>query len=114
MKSLSASDLTKRVILRRIERSRGPLGEPLAELPVVIVAVWAKVEAISNRKIRTADQQRAVETYQFTLRPRTDVAPDWQVVFGSQFFTVRAVDRTLSDRVVITAEADAHHDRTRT
>jgi len=112
MKPLSAGELNKRITLRRIEQRRGPLGEPLPDEPVDVAKTWAKVEPISDRKIRTSDQQQVVQTYQFTLRPRTDVAQDWQVVFGQQFFTVRSTDCTQADRLIITAEADIRHDRT--
>lgn len=112
MKPLSAGELNKRITLRRIEQRRGPLGEPLPDEPVDVAKPWAKVEPISDRKIRTSEQQQVVQTYQFTLRPREDVAQDWQVVFGQQFFTVRSTDRTHADRLIITAEADIRHDRT--
>lgn len=112
MKPLSAGELNKRITLRRVEKWHGPLGEPLPDKPVEVITLWAKVEPISDRKIRTAEQQQVVQTYQFTLRPRADVAQDWQVVFGKQFFTVRSTDRTHADRLIITAEADIRHDRT--
>lgn len=111
MKPLMAGELDKRIMLRRVEQRRGPLGEPLREAPVDIARLWAKVEPISDRKIRTAEQQQVIETYQFTLRPRADVEQDWQVVFGQQFFTVRTTDRSKTDRLIITAEADVRHDR---
>ncbi|KKI41253.1 head-tail adaptor protein [Obesumbacterium proteus] len=112
MKPLSASELRYRVTLRRMEMRRGPLGEPLPVESVDVATLWTKVEPISNRKIRNIDQQQVVETYQFTLRPRSDVTQDWQVVLGRQFFTVRSTDRTQADRLIITAEADIRHDRT--
>ena len=112
MTRLLAGELNKRITLRRIEQRRGPLGEPLPDKPVDVAKPWAKVEPISDRKIRTADQQQVVQTYQFTLRPRADVAQDWQVVLGQQCFTVCSTDRTHADRFIITAEADVRHDRT--
>ncbi|WP_279078516.1 phage head closure protein [Hafnia alvei] len=112
MKTLSASELTHRITLRRVEQHRGPLGEPLPSEPIDVATVWANAKAMSNRKIRTADQQQVIETYHFTLRPRADVAQDWQVVLGGQIFTVRTTDRTSPDRLVLKTEADVRHDRT--
>ncbi|WP_392421367.1 phage head closure protein [Edwardsiella piscicida] len=111
MKPLVAGELNKRIALQYITKQRGSLGEPLPDQVVPVGKVWAKVEPISNRKIRLLDQQQVVETYQFTLRPRSDVQQDWQIVLGDQIFTVRATDRTLPDRLIITAEACTRNDR---
>ncbi|CAI0745925.1 MAG: phage head closure protein [Serratia grimesii] len=76
-----------------------------------VAEVWADAEPISNRKIRTGEQEQVVETMLFTLRPRDGITVDWQVVFQQRTFTVRAPDRSQSDRLLITAEADIRHDR---
>ncbi|UCQ18736.1 phage head closure protein [Edwardsiella tarda] len=111
MKPLSAGELNKRIALQYLVKQRGSLGEPLPDQVVTVGKVWAKAEPISNRKIRLLDQPQVVETYQFTLRPRTDVQQDWQIVLGDLVFTVRAMDRTQPDRLVITAEACTRNDR---
>lgn len=69
------------------------------------------MEPISNRKVRLAEQSQIIETCLFTLHPRQDIAIDWQVVTRDTVFTVRAVDRSQSDRLLITGEADARNDR---
>lgn len=109
---MRAGELNKRVELQTTEIQRGPLGEPLPEMPVTVATVWAKTEVVSNRKIRTLDQQQVVETWLFTIRPRKDVWIDWKIVWREEVYTVRAVDRSQSDRTVITAERDTRHDRT--
>ena len=111
MTTLRAGELNKQVTLRRVDVGRDPLSGGNKRTATDIATVWAKVEPISNRKIRTIDQQEVVETLQFTLRPRNDVDIDWQVVFLGRVFTVRAADRTQSDRVLLTVEADDRHDR---
>lgn len=111
MALLKAGELNARVTLRKVDFDRGPMGEPLPSSPVVVATIWAKAEPISNSKIRVMDQAQVVETYRFTGYPRPDVAQDWQVVFGETVFTVRAVDRTQPDKLVITAEAETRHDR---
>lgn len=110
-KPLNPGDLNCQVILREVKSSRGPLGEVLPVAPVVMGKAWAKIEPISNRKIRSADQQQIVETCLFTLHPRRDIAIDWQVATRDAVFTVRAVDRSQMDRLLITGEADVRHDR---
>ncbi len=112
MALITAGELNARITFRTIEYTRDPLGAPLPGEPVDVATVWAKVEPISNSKIRTLDQQQVVETYRFTCYPRADVAQDWQVVFGDMVFTVRAVDRTKADRLTITGERETRHDRT--
>lgn len=112
MSSLRAGELNKRINLATMEIRRGPLGEPLTSVPVSIATVWGKAENVSNRKIRTIDQQQVVETWQFTIRFRPDVQSDWKVSLDGEVYTVRAVDRSQSDRCVITAERDIRHDRT--
>lgn len=107
---LSSSELNKRIKLQTVQIGSGPLGEPLPATPVAIATVWAKAEVVSNRKIRTLDQQQVVETWLFTIRPRKDVRPDWKIAWGAELYTVRAVDRSKSDRTVITAERDNRHD----
>lgn len=111
MSSLRAGELNKRIQLQTMEIQRGPLGEPLPDLPVTVATVWAKAEVVSNRKIRTLDQQQVVETWLFTIRPRKDVRTDGKIVWGEEMYTVRAADRSQSDRTVITAERDNRHDR---
>lgn len=112
MSSLRAGELTKRITLHTVHMQRGPLGEPLPEKLVSVVTVWAKAEVVSNRKIRTLDQQQVVETWLFTIRPRKDVMTDWKIIWGNELYTVRAVDRSQPDRAVITAERESRHDRT--
>lgn len=110
MNSLRAGELDKRIKLQYLETGRGPLGEVLPSQLIDVATVWAKAEVVSNRKIRTLDQQQVVETWIFTIRPRSDVTVDWNVNWGGASYTVRAVDRSLSDRAVITAERDNRHD----
>lgn len=111
MSNLRAGELDKRITLQTIAVQRGPLGEPLPDKPVSIATVWAKAEVVSNRKIRTLDQQQVVETWLFTIRSRKDIQADWKIVWGEEIYTVRAADRSYSDRTVITAERDIRHDR---
>lgn len=111
MSGLRAGELNKRIKFQLIQQGRGPLGEILpGEVVKSSSYIWAKAENISNRKIRSLDQQQIVETWQFTVRPRGDVQTDWKVIFGNEVFTVRAVDRSRNDRAVITAERDVRHD----
>nr|WP_314520526.1 phage head closure protein [uncultured Lelliottia sp.] len=112
MSSLRAGELNKRIRLEKLEIQRGPLGEPLPSIPVEVATVWAKAENVSNRKIRTLDQQQVVETWLFTIRPRKDVTTDWKITWGNEVYTVRAVDRSQLDRALITAEREIRHDRT--
>ena len=107
---IQAGELNKRINLQTVQIGKGPLGEPLPAVPVSVATVWAKAEVVSNRKIRTLDQQQVVETWLFTIRPRKDVQPDWKIAWGTELYTVRAVDHSKSDRVVITAERDNRHD----
>ncbi|MDE9553060.1 phage head closure protein [Xenorhabdus bovienii] len=72
---------------------------------------WARAEAMSNRKIRTADQQQVIEVQQFTVRSRADIDTNWLVEHQGRLFTVRTVDRNRQDRAIITTEADVRHDR---
>ncbi|HCU0880287.1 TPA: head-tail adaptor protein, partial [Morganella morganii] len=54
---MKTGELNKRITLYRPEVVTGDLGDPRTELTKVIT-VWAKAEAISNRKIRTAEQEQ--------------------------------------------------------
>lgn len=111
MSALTAGELNKRITLQKVETITGELGElkPGAVVDVLPMA-WAKAEVVSNRKIRTQDQQQVVETWLFTVRPRRDVLVDWKVKWGEGRYTVRAVDNSQSDRTVITAERENRHD----
>lgn len=111
MTALTAGELNKRITLQRVETLVGELGElkPGALVDVLPMA-WAKAEVVSNRKIRTLDQQQVVETWLFTVRPRRDVQIDWKVKWGEGSYTVRAVDNSQTDRTVITAERENRHD----
>ncbi|CAB1224059.1 Bacteriophage head-tail adaptor [Serratia liquefaciens] len=111
MKSLRAGQLRFRIgIFRPVTIRDEQTGSPVKSFEFV-AEVWADAEPISNRKIRTGEQGQVVETMLFTLRPRDEITVDWQVVFQKRTFTVRATDRSQSDRLLITAEADTRHDR---
>lgn len=111
MKSLRAGQLRFRIgIFRPVTIRDEQTGSPVKSFEFV-AEVWADAEPISNRKIRTGEQGQVVETMLFTLRPRVEITVDWQVVFQKRTFTVRATDRSQSDRLLITAEADTRHDR---
>ncbi|QBY43470.1 phage head closure protein [Arsenophonus nasoniae] len=105
-----AAELTKRITLYRPITKYRPLGDPYTEMEAVNT-VWAHAESISNRKIRTADQEQVIETLRFTLRPRNDIDIDWLVEYRQRRFTVRALDRNQPDRLIITTEANIRHDR---
>jgi len=109
-KPLDPGELTCRITYRYLTTAEGPLGEPLPNVPVVVGKAWAKAEPISNKKVRTADQDQVIETCLFTCYPRRDVQIDWQIETRDRVLTVRAVDRSKSDRIVITGEADSRHD----
>ncbi|WGM00026.1 phage head closure protein [Arsenophonus nasoniae] len=110
MKSLRSGKLNKRITLFRPITKYRPLGDPYTEMKEVIT-VYAHAESISNRKIRTADQEQVIETLRFTLRPRNDIDIDWLIGYQQRRFTVRALDRNQSDRLIITTEANIRHDR---
>jgi len=111
MKSLRAGQLRFRIgLFRPVTIRDEQTGSPVKSFEFV-KEVWADAEPISNRKIRTGEQGQVVETRLFTLRPRDELTVDWQVVFQKRTFTVRAPDRSQSDRLLITAEADIRHDR---
>lgn len=99
------------VKLSYVENQEGALGEVLPGEEKVVAHVMAKMTPISTRKIRTTDQQ-VVETCLFTTWLRRDIQPGWRVSTADGVYTVRNVDRSCPDRIVITGEADVYHDRT--
>ncbi|MDE9492686.1 phage head closure protein [Xenorhabdus bovienii] len=108
---MKAGLLRYRIKLFRPIKNRDDLGAEIIGREYV-TETWARAEVMSNRKIRTADQQHVIEVQQFTVRPRKDVEPNWLVEHQGRLFTVRTVDRNRADRAVITTEADVRHDRT--
>lgn len=106
---LRPGDLNCRITLSYLETGRGPLGETLPTREVSAGKAWSKKELVSGRKVRTLDQQQVVETCLFTLYPR-EVDVDWKVSTADRVYTVRNVER-LTDRIIITGEADSRHDR---
>ncbi|EQB98531.1 phage head closure protein [Photorhabdus temperata] len=108
---MKAGELDKRIKLFRSVTTRDEFGAEIVTSEYV-TTIWAKAAAISNQKIRTADQQQVIETMQFTIRPRRDIDSTWLIEYQCRKFTVRAVDRNQSARTVITTEADFRHDRT--
>ncbi|WGL96542.1 phage head closure protein [Arsenophonus nasoniae] len=107
---MKAGELNKRITLFLFKIVRDELGSEKV-VAEKVADVWAKVESISNNKIRTADQGQIIEKVRFTLRPRGDVDIDWLIDYRQRRFTVCAVDRNLPDRLIITTEADVRHDR---
>ncbi|WP_368937645.1 phage head closure protein [Proteus terrae] len=105
-----AGELNKRISLSQFVTERDDLGSEKV-VSKKVAEVWAKAESMSNRKIRTADQDQVIETYHFTIRPRSDVDMGWLVGYQGRLFTVRVVDRNQSDRTIITTEANIQHDR---
>mgnify|MGYP004722019087 CR=1 FL=1 len=107
---LQPGEFNCRVAFSVLEKQRGPLGEELPAAEVPEGKAWAETVLLSGRKDRTLDQDAVVETCEFTLHPR-DVDLDWKITTSDRVYTVRSVDRSQLDRIVITAEADARHDR---
>lgn len=107
---LQPGDLNCRISLSYFTTGRGPLGEPLPAEEIPAGSAWAKLELVSGRKVRLADQQAVVETVQFTLYPR-QVDIDWKVKTKDRIYTVRNVDRSQRDRIIVTGEADGRNDR---
>ena len=110
MNPLGAGELNKRISLSHYVTERDDLGSEKV-VSKKVAEVWAKAESMSNRKIRTADQDQVIETYHFTIRPRSDVDMGWLVGYQGRLFTVRAIDRNQADRTIITTEANIQHDR---
>lgn len=108
-KRLNPGGFNCRISFSYVIQGEGPLGEPLPAQIVQAGKAMAKKELISGRKIRTLDQGAVVETCEFTLYPR-DVDIDWKITTKDRVYTVRNVDR-LTDRIIITGEADGRHDR---
>ncbi|WP_391528491.1 phage head closure protein [Photorhabdus akhurstii] len=108
---IETGKLRFRVGLHRVTTVRDPKTGAEKTVSELVATVWSGIEPISNRKIRTLDQQQVIETLLFTLRPRKDVEIDWQITWKGRVFTVRAADRTKPDKLLITAEADVRHDR---
>ncbi|EDY2188375.1 head-tail adaptor protein [Salmonella enterica subsp. enterica] len=97
--------------LSYMETTRGPLGEVLPGEEVIVARIMSRMDPVSTRKVRTMGQQQVVETCLFTTWPRKDVQPGWRVATADGVYTVRNVDRSRGDRIVITGEADVYHDR---
>lgn len=108
---MEPGQLRQRITLRRIHLERSPQSGAERRIAQDVASLYCKAEMISNRKIRTSDQQRVVDTVLFTLRPRSDVEVDWQVVWQWRVLTVTAIDRSQRDRLVLRAEGDSRHDR---
>lgn len=107
---MKAGELNKRISLSRFVTERDDFGSEKV-VSKKVAEVWGKAESMSNRKIRTADQDQVIETYQFTIRPRLDIDIGWLVGYQGRLFTVRAVDRNQPDRAIITTEVSVQHDR---
>ena len=110
-KPLQPGEMTCRVSFSYLQTTRGPLGEVLPDTEIAAGKAWSVRRLLSGKTVRTMDQDAVVETCEFTLYPRK-VDTDWKVTTADRVYTVRSVDRSKPDRIVITAEADARHDRT--
>ncbi|WP_417636757.1 head-tail adaptor protein [Citrobacter freundii] len=108
--SLKPEEMTCRLSIGYMQSGRGPLGEHLPEQLIETGKAWAKRELVSGRKVRTLDQQQVVETCLFTTHPNLKIDIDWKITTSDRVYTVRNVER-LADRIIITGEADARHDR---
>ncbi|KLU14896.1 MULTISPECIES: phage head closure protein [Xenorhabdus] len=94
---MRAGALRHRIKLFHPVITRDELGAEIIKSEYV-TTVWAKAEAMSNRKIRTSDQQHVIEVQQFTIRPRKEIDVNWLVEHQGRLFTVRAIDRNRPDR----------------
>ncbi|WP_232326199.1 phage head closure protein [Xenorhabdus hominickii] len=107
--TMKAGELHHRIRLLRPVIHRDELGAETFSHSTV-ATVWAKAEAVSNRKLRTAEQQQVIEVQQFTVRSRRDIGPGWLIEHQDRRFTVRTIDRNRADRTIMTTEADVRHD----
>lgn len=110
-KPLNPGEMNCRISFSHRQTTRGPLGEVLPDKDIAAGNAWSVCRLLSGKTVRTLDQGAVVETCEFTLYPR-EVDTDWKIATSDRVYTVRSVDRSKSDRIVITAEADTRHDRT--
>lgn len=108
---MEPGQLRQRITLRRIHLERSPQSGAERRIAQDVASLYCKAEMISNRKIRTADQQRVIDTALFTLRPRKDVDIDWQVVWQGRIWTITAIERGRWCQMTLRAEGDSRHDR---
>lgn len=107
-----SSELRDRITIQLMTQNLDEFGGETQPIFIKLGEFWANAEPISNRKIRSGNET-IVETYLFTIRPDKRIEKDQRILFQNKIFTIRAVDRTRRDRVLITAEVDLNNDRSR-
>lgn len=103
----SIAELRHRITIQEpIEVNDGRGGQvttwqDLANVPTV----WAKIEPVSAREINFAEKLEDRITHRITIRHRSDLRAEMQIVFGSRIFQVKTIRHLLerSDFTIIDA-----------
>lgn len=92
MASLRAGRLNKRVTIQSLTRtSDGGGGFTEAWAAIDNGTVWAAVEPLNGRERFEAQQTQANLSYRVTIRYRSDVTAQMQVLYGSKTLPINAV-----------------------
>lgn len=68
--------------------------------------VWAHVRAMGGNEAMQQDQQQATGRYLFRVRNRTDIAEDDRIVWRSESYNIRRVEREGTRKMYLIIEAE--------
>jgi SPP1 family predicted phage head-tail adaptor len=68
--------------------------------------VWANVRAMGGTEAMQADQQQATTRYLFTVRNRTDISEDDRIVWRSENYNIRRIEREGTRKMYLIIEAE--------
>lgn len=88
--TINVSEMNRRVVLESYTYTQGDAG---GSTPVLAesVTVWAKVEQKGGSMSFTQSQLMADATYQITMRYRSGVTTNWNVVYEGQTFMINKI-----------------------
>jgi SPP1 family predicted phage head-tail adaptor len=87
---MNIGSLNRKITLQMPDKNTNSFGESVITW-VSVGEIWADVQPLSGRESFSSDHRYATVTHRFKIRFRTDVTPEYQVLYQGQYFDIKAV-----------------------
>ncbi len=102
IRQMSVDDLSERISVVYFETSRNARGDIVKGAENVRCMVWAKVLPLTGRIEDTAPERLNSVTYRVTIRYRTDILPDDEILWRGRRFRLTTPPIDLESRHIWT------------
>ena len=102
LKSMSVDDLTEKISVRYYEFTRNARGDLVKGNEEIRCMIWAKVLPLTGKITDNSPEKLNTVTYRITIRYRTDIKPDDEIVWRGRRFKIITPPIDLESRHIWT------------